>query len=184
MSEIASRGQLRMGFLRWAVVTVPAIVLLGFLSGRMVPSGSENAWYVALTKPALTPPGWVFPVAWTILYILLGLAVAMIADARGARGRGAALGLFGAQLVLNLIWTPLFFGAHQVLAALGVIVAILVLTILTSFAFARIRKAAAWLLVPYMVWISFAMMLNLGIHQLNPDAEKLVVPASTTQMTL
>jgi tryptophan-rich sensory protein len=184
MSEIASRGQLRMGFLRWAVVTVPAIVLLGFLSGRMVPSGNENAWYVALTKPALTPPGWVFPVAWTILYILLGLAVAMIADARGARGRGAALGLFGAQLVLNLIWTPLFFGAHQVLAALGVIVAILVLTILTSFAFARIRKAAAWLLVPYMVWISFAMMLNLGIYQLNPDAEKLVVPASTTQMTL
>ncbi len=184
MSEIASRGQLRMSFARWAIVTVPLILFLGFASGRLVPSGNETAWYVALAKPALTPPGWVFPVAWTTLYIQLGLAVAMIADARGASGRGPALGLFALQFLGNLAWTPLFFGAHKVVAALALIVAILVLTIATTFLFARIRKAAAWLLVPYMVWLSFAAMLTLGIHRLNPDAEALVPAASTTQIPL
>lgn len=184
VSEIASKGQLRMSFLRWAVVTVPLILLLGFASGRMVPSGSENAWYMALAKPALTPPGWVFPVAWTTLYILLGLAVAMIADARGARGRGVALLLFTLQFAGNLAWTPLFFGAHKVTAALILIVAILALTIVTTFAFARIRTVAAWLLVPYMVWLSFAAMLTFGILRLNPDAETLVPASSTTQIPL
>lgn len=184
MSEIASKGQLRMSFLRWAVVTVPLILLLGFASGRLVPSGSENAWYVALAKPALTPPGWVFPVAWTTLYTLLGLAVAMIADARGAAGRGAAIGLFAVQFAGTLVWTPLFFGAHKVLAAFALIVAVLVLAIVTTVLFARIRRVAAWLLVPYLVWLSFAAMLNLGIHRLNPDAEALAPAASTTQIPL
>ena len=81
MSGIASKSQLRMSFLRWAVVTVPLILLLGFASGRAVPSGSENGWYMALQKPAVTPPGIVFPIAWTTLYILLGLAVAGILHA-------------------------------------------------------------------------------------------------------
>ena len=74
MGGIASKGQLRVSFLRWAVFTVPLILLLGFASGRAVPAGADNGWYIALQKPALTPPGWVFPVAWTSLYILLGLA--------------------------------------------------------------------------------------------------------------
>ncbi|WP_326524873.1 TspO/MBR family protein [Sphingomonas sp.] len=184
MSEIASRGQLRMSFLRWAMVTVPLILLLGFASGRLVPSGEENAWYAALVKPALTPPGFVFPVAWTTLYVCLGLALAMIADARGARGRGIAIALFALQFAANLAWTPLFFGAHKVVAAAALIGAMLVLSIGVTFLFARIRKAAAWLMVPYMVWISFAGMLTLGIHQLNPDAEDLVPASSTTQIEI
>ena len=77
VGTIASKGQLRMSFLRWAIVIVPLTLLLGFASGRSVPSGSENGWYQALAKPELTPPGWVFPVAWTTLYILIGLALAM-----------------------------------------------------------------------------------------------------------
>src|SRR3546814_4550857 len=76
MTEIASRAQLRLSFLRWAVVTVPLVLFLGFLSGRLVPSGSENEWYAALAKPSMTPPGWMFPVAWTILYVLEGVALA------------------------------------------------------------------------------------------------------------
>ncbi len=184
MSEIASKGQLRMSFLRWAIVTVPLIVLLGFASGRVVPSGNENTWYAALAKPELTPPGIVFPIAWTTLYILLGLSLAMIADARGARGRGVAILVFALQLALNLAWTPLFFGAHKVVGAAVLIVAMLALSILTAVLFARIRKAAAWLLVPYMVWISFAGMLTWGIHTLNPDAERLAPAASTTQIAL
>jgi tryptophan-rich sensory protein len=179
---IASRGQLRMSYLRWAVITVPLILLLGFASGMSVPSGDENRWYQALAKPEVTPPGWVFPVAWTTLYILLGLALAHVLHARGARGRGVALALFAAQFALNLAWTPIFFGMHRVGLALGVIVAILLLAIATTFAFARIRKAAAWLMLPYLIWLSFAGVLNWRIGQLNPNAETLVPGGRTSQM--
>ena len=171
-----------MSFLRWAIVIVPLILLLGFASGRAVPSGSENVWYQALTKPELNPPGWVFPVVWTTLYIMIGLALAMIVHARGARGRGVAIGLFVVQFALNLAWTPLFFGAHLVDIALFVIVAILAVSIATTFAFARIRRGAAWLMLPYLVWLSFAGVLNWRIGQLNPNAESLVPRAQTSQM--
>ncbi|RKE53228.1 MULTISPECIES: TspO/MBR family protein [unclassified Sphingomonas] len=182
MGGIASKGQLRMSFLRWAVVTVPLILLLGFLSGRSVSVGSENAWYMALAKPALNPPGWVFPVVWTTLYILIGLALAMILNARGARLRGLAVALFVGQFLLNLAWTPMFFGAHKIGLSVLVIVAMLALSIAATFVFARIRPAAAWLMVPYMVWISFAGVLAFSIGQLNPGAETLAPAPHTSQM--
>jgi benzodiazapine receptor len=184
MTEIASRAQLRMSFLRWAVVMVPLVLFLGFLSGRSVPTGAENGWYAMLAKPALTPPDWVFPVAWAVLYVLQGLALAMILHARGARARNLAIALFVVQLLLNLAWTPIFFGAHEVVLALDVIVAMLVVAIATTVAFGRIRPAAAWLMVPYLAWICFAGMLTLGIHQLNPDAEDLVPSGASTQIEL
>ncbi|HEX8483783.1 TspO/MBR family protein [Sphingomonas sp.] len=171
-----------MSFVRWAMVTVPSILLLGFLAGQVVPVGNENGWYRALAKPALTPAGWVFPVVWSALYVMMGLALALVLNARGAPARGIGIALFLAQFALNLSWTPLFFGAHRVGLALLVIVAMTLLTIATTFAFARVRKAAAWLLVPYMVWISFASVLTLRIGQLNPDAETLVPFPQTTQM--
>lgn len=182
MGGIASKGQLRMSFLRWAVFTVPLVLLLGFASGRAVPAGDSNGWYVALVKPALTPPGWVFPVAWTLLYILLGFAVAIVLHARGARSRGAAVGLFVVQLALNLAWTPLFFGAHKVGAATAVIVVMLVAAIATTLVFGRIRTLAAWLMVPYLVWITFAGVLTFEIGRLNPNAETLVPSPHTSQM--
>lgn len=184
MGEIASRSQLRWSFLRWAIVTVPFVLLLGFTSGQLVPSGEENSWYAALAKPVGTPPGWVFPVAWSSLYVMLGLALAIILNARGARLRGPAIALFMIQLVLNLSWTPVFFGAHMVQLALWIIVAMLALSIAITFLFARIRKPAAWLMVPYMVWISYAGCLTWGIGQLNPNAEALVQPAPVTQIQL
>jgi translocator protein len=184
LGQIASKSQLRMSFLRWAMVTVPGIVFLGFLSGRLSNSGYDNRWFNALSKPEIVPPGWVFGVVWTLLYIMLGIALAMILHARGARGRGAALALFFAQLVLNLAWTPLFFAAHKVTGSLILIVLILALAIATTFAFAPIRKAAAWLLVPYMVWLSFATILTFQINRMNPEAETLVPEAARTQIQL
>ena len=171
-----------MSFVRWAMVTVPLILLLGFLAGRVVPVGNESDWYRALAKPAATPPGCVFPVVWSSLYVMMGLALAMVLNARGAGARGPGITLFVAQFALNLAWTPLFFGAHRIGLALLVIVAMTALTIATTFAFARVRKAAAWLLVPYMVWISFASVLTWRIGQLNPSAETLVPAPQTTQM--
>jgi benzodiazapine receptor len=147
-----------------------------------VPVGNESDWYRALAKPGATPPGWVFPVVWSSLYVMMGLALAMILNARGAGARGLGITLFVAQFALNLAWTPLFFGAHRIALALLVIVAMTALTIATAFAFARVRKAAAWLLVPYMVWISFASVLTWRIGQLNPHAETLVPAPQTTQM--
>lgn len=166
------------------MVTVPLIVLLGFTSARLVPSGSANHWYAALVKPAETPPDWVFPVAWTTIYILMGLALAIIINARGAKLRGAAIALFVAQLVVNLIWSPLFFGAHQVFWALAVIGVMFILATATTIVFGQIRKSAAWLLVPYLVWLVFAGILTFKIDQLNPNAATLVPSSSTHQIDI
>lgn len=184
MSQLASKEQLRMSFMRWALVTVPAILFLGFLSGRVSNSGFGNRWFDALQKPAWFPPGWLFPVAWSALYILVGIALAMILHARGATGRSRAITLFAAQILLNLAWTPVFFAAHQVTIALWLIIAILVLAIATTFAFGPIRKAAAWLMVPYLCWLSFATLLAWEMNRLNPDAESYIPQSSRTQIML
>jgi tryptophan-rich sensory protein len=184
MMEIASRGQLRMAYARYALVTVPAILLLGTLSGKAANSGYGNPWFDALAKPAFMPPGWAFPVAWTILYILLGLSLAMILNARGAKGRGLAIGIFLVQLALNYSWSPLFFAAHKVATALLVIVAMIILTAIAAFLFARIRRTAAWLLIPYLAWLCFAAALNFEIGRLNPDAERLAPGAGETHIAL
>lgn len=182
MNEIASQGQLRLSFLRWALVTVPAIEFLGLASGFLSNSGFGNRWFDFLTKPAIMPPGWVFAVVWPILYLLLGLSLAVIIHARGARGRGFAIMLFIVQLVCNLAWSPLFFGAHEVTLAFYLTLVILALALATTVLFARIRMVAALMLVPYIVWLCFAATLAFQVHQLNPDAETLVAPAMRTQI--
>lgn len=183
MTEIATPGQLRMSYWRWAMVTVPSIVLIGTAMGLLSNSGYSNRWFTALDLPAIVPPGWVFGAAWTILYVLMGLALAMVLHARGAKGRGFALLLFFVQLIANLAWSPLFFGAHQVTTALYLIIFILMVTVATFFAFAPIRKAAAWLLAPYIAWLCFAAFLNFQIDQANPNAETLVPAAASTQIS-
>lgn len=170
-----------MSFVRWAIVCVPLVVLLGFLSGLSA-QGSQDRWYASLAKPALTPPDWAFPIAWTTLYILMGLALALVLNARGARGRRAAVALFAVALALNLAWTPIFFGAHRIGTGLIVIVLMVLAGIAATVAFGRVRNLAAWLMVPYLVWISFAGVLNWRIGQLNPHAQSLAKPARTTQV--
>ena len=179
MSQLASPGQLRMSLLRWALFVVPAVMFLGFLSGTMSGSADENAWFQELVKPNAQPPGWVFGLVWPILYFLTGLAFAIVLNARGAPQRMLGIGLFLTQFALNLLWSPLFFGRHQVTTTLYLIILILAAALATTFIFGRIRKSAAWLMVPYLVWLSFATILNYQIDQLNPDAERLYVPAVT-----
>ena len=184
MTGIASKSQLRMSFLRYALFTVPLILLLGTLSGRASNSGYGNAWFDALVKPELMPPGWMFGAAWAILYILLGFALALILHARGARGRGLALGVFFAQLLLNFSWSPVFFAMHRVGLAFTIIVLMLVLSIVATVLFARIRRTAALLMLPYLAWLTFAALLNYQIMQLNPDAENLVPGQGGTDIQL
>ena len=182
MSELASRGQLRWSFARWAAVAVPFVVLLGFLSGHSVPAGSDNAWYVALAKPSVNPPDWAFPVAWSLIYVCMGLAVALVLNARGARGRWPAVALFAVEVALLFAWQPLFFGAHRIGAATALIAAILLVGIVVTLLFGRIRSVAAWLMLPLLVWVGFAGVLCWRIGQLNPDAERVAPTGGTTQM--
>lgn len=182
MNEIASPGQLRLSYLRWALFTVPLIVVIGSAMGYLSNSGYQNNWFADLAKPALTPPGWVFGVVWPLLYIMLGLAIAMILNARRAPGRGVAIAVFTAHMLLNFAWSPVFFRLHQVWPAFIIIAVMLISAIVITFLFARIRKAAPWLLVPYMIWLGFAAMLNLSIARDNPGADTLHTPAASTQI--
>lgn len=184
MRELASKSQLRMSFARRALITVPLIVFLGFLMGSLSGSGEHNNWFAQLVKPSIQPPGAAFGIAWTILYVMMGFAVAMILHARGAPGRTVALCLFAFQLTLNLGWSPLFFSAHQVSAAFVLIIFILMAATVTTIAFWRVRRWAAWLMVPYLAWLIFAAVLNYRIDQLNPDAESTLPSPGRAQVIL
>jgi len=184
MTQIASRSQLRMSFLRYALFTVPAVLLLGTLSRRLSDSGYGNPWFDALVKPAAMPPGWVFGAAWTILYILIGLSLAMVLHAKGAKERQRALVLFALQLVLNFAWSPVFFLYHRVDIALSLIAAMIVTLIGMIFVIWRIRIVAALLLYPYLGWLVFAALLTFQMMTLNPDAASLVPGAATLNIQL
>jgi translocator protein len=182
MSQIASPSQLRMSLLRWALFVVPLVMFLGWLSGTVSGSGDNNAWFQELVKPEMQPPGWVFGVVWPILYLLTGTALSIILNARGASLRMVAVGLFLLQFLLNLAWAPLFFGRHEVTNAVYLLILILGLAIATTLVFGRVRALAAWLMVPYLVWLSFATILAWQINTLNPDAEALYIPAATAMI--
>jgi len=184
MRGIASKAQLRMSFLRYALVAVPLVLLLGIVSGRASNSGYSNAWFAALDKPALMPPGWAFGAAWTVLYVLLGLVLAMILHARGSRGRKLVLSLFLAQLLINFAWSPVFFALHQPLPALAMVLAMIGLSAAAAVLMWWIRKAATLLMLPYLAWLCFAALLTFQIVGLNPDASELVPSEGSADIML
>jgi translocator protein len=173
-----------MSFLRYALFTVPAVLLAGTLSGRLSGSGAGNPWFDALDKPPFMPPGWVFGAAWSILYVLLGLSLAMVLHARGAKDRKKALILFALQLALNLAWPPVFFAYHQLGLAVSMIAAMIVLTVGMIFLIWRFRVVAALLLYPYLGWLMFAAMLSWQIMARNPDAGRPVPPPQVIEINL
>lgn len=156
--------------LRIAILTVPGVMLLGSLSGVVAGSGEDNPWFADLAKPALYPPGFVFGVVWTLLYALMGVAIARVLAYPPGRDLQRAALLFAAQLVLNLIWSTLFFKLHLLGPSFALILVILAAALATTFAFARLDRIAAWLLVPYLAWLCFAAGLAFRIWQLNPGA--------------
>lgn len=184
MTELASASQLRASFIRWALVCVPGVVLLGFLSARLFQSGPGNPWFDALTKPSLYPPPATFGVVWTALYVLMGIALALIASARGAWGRERAFAAFIVQLLLNLAWTPLFFAAHQITWALILICVLIVAVGITVWLFHQVRPLAAWLLLPYLAWLLFAALLNWQFLEANPAADGKPGTGASQRITL
>ena len=178
MSEIASPGQLRAALLRWSLFLAPLLLLVGRLVGLLSGSGEGNLWFFGLAKPSLYPPPAVFPIVWSLLYLMMGVALAMIVTARGAPGRGAAIAVFVVQFLLNLAWSPVFFAMHQIDAALGVLALLDLALIITVFLFYKVRPLAAWLLLPYLAWALFATALNWQFLEANPVAGVEVALAS------
>ncbi len=125
-------------------------------------------WYQSLDKPAFNPPNRIFAPVWTVLYLLMGIAVFLIWQ-RGLSDKlgKVALACFILQLVFNAIWTPIFFGMKQPLIAFGVIILLWLSIAATIICFYRVSKLSAVLLVPYIVWVSFAAVLNAAICILN-----------------
>lgn len=126
-----------------------------------------GAWYEGLRKPGFTPPNWVFPVVWTTLYVLIAWAGARLAVLPGA---GIAMALWAAQIALNTLWTPVFFGAHRLGAGMAVLALLwLVVAALLVAAF-RLDLWAGLMLLPYLVWLSIAGALNFRLWRDNPQA--------------
>ena len=153
-----------------ALLTCPLIVLLGSASGWVSNSGYGNEWFDALLKPSFMPPGWAFGVVWPILYLLMGLALAIILAEPPSPRRKLALILFFIQLALNFAWSPIFFAAHNISLAKIVIFLMAALAAAAAGQFLRLRKPAGVLMVPYLAWLIFAATLNSAIERLNPGA--------------
>mgnify|MGYP000026505427 CR=1 FL=1 len=149
--------------------TVLASVLLVNVVGAApaLLSGPGSAWFQSLTTPDIYPPPWLFGVVWTLLFTLMGVALAFVWLADDGRYRRLALGLFVGQMVLNVAWTPAFFAAQNLLAGLVVIVALWPAVAATIWAFDRVDRRAALLLVPYLAWVAFAAVLNYQFWRLN-----------------
>lgn len=141
-------------------------LLLGNLSALTM-GDSVSGWYQMLNRPALTPPEWVFGLVWTILYLAMGTAAWLVWRHRDRAGAMPALGLFAVQLVLNLAWTPAFFGLRNVFLGFAVIVPMLLAVAATTVAFWRLSRAAGWLFVPYLAWVGFATVIAYRTWQLN-----------------
>ncbi len=152
---------------RGALVFVIACQLAGVIGALTTETGS-SPWYQELAKPSFQPPGWVFGPVWTLLYALMGIAAwrvwRLLSSKPSAR---VALLLFGTQLVLNAVWSPVFFRAHAITAALVILIGLWAVLTATLVAFFRLDRNAGVLLVPYLAWVTFAAVLNGTIVALN-----------------
>jgi translocator protein len=128
---------------------------------------SIGNWYSNLNKPVWNPPGWIFGPVWTVLYLLMAVAAWLVWRRFGLSGAAVPLAIFAVQLVLNLAWSIIFFGRNNIGMALADIVLLWLAIILTILAFRQSNALAAWLLIPYLVWVTFASVLNFSIWNMN-----------------
>jgi benzodiazapine receptor len=149
------------------VVSILVVELVGILSSFATFSSIPN-WYALLIKPSFNPPNWIFGPVWTILYLMIGISLYLVWTSRIKSDlKIKAYWIFAIQLALNGLWTIVFFGMHQILGALAIIILLWIFIILNIFAFYKISKPAAYLLIPYWLWVSFASILNFSIWMLN-----------------
>lgn len=148
----------------WHLIPWLLVPFVAAATGALWP---PDAWFAALAKPSWQPPNWLFGPVWTTLYLLMGIAAWRVWRCGPAPDVAVALRWWWAQLALNALWTPVFFGLHAPGPALAVILTLAVLIVLTMRAFARVDRLAAGLLLPYLAWVSFASVLNASLWWLN-----------------
>ena len=151
------------------VLSIIVCQAVGLLGARWT-APQIAGWYATLRKPSFNPPNWVFGPVWTLLYLLMAIAVWRVMQLGPSPARNLALALFVLQLALNFAWTPLFFRFHLLRSALAEIVVVWLAIGATTVVFARVDAAAAWMMAPYWAWVTFATALNAGIAWLNPKA--------------
>lgn len=140
---------------------------VGTLEG-LVTRPEIPAWYAGLAKPSWTPPPLAFPIAWTVLYVLMAFSFWRLWDLQTrSAARTTAMTWFLIQLALNALWSPVFFGWHGTRAALVIIIALMVAIAATMVAASRVERLAAWLLAPYLLWVAYATSINIGVVAMN-----------------
>jgi tryptophan-rich sensory protein len=151
-----------LGLIGWVAVVAVAAAL------GTIASVDAAAFYGTLTQPPWAPPARVFGPVWTVLYVAMAVAAWLVWKRAGWRGAGAALGLFCAQLALNALWSWLFFAWHMGATALADLALLWIVVLVVTVRFFRVSKLAGALLVPYLLWLSFAGVLNYAVLQRNP----------------
>ena len=150
--------------LAFSVLVCELVALLGSL----VTMPSIEGWYATIQKPFFNPPSWIFAPVWTVLFLLMGISLYLIVRERLlSRESRVAVLFFGVQLGLNLLWPVLFFGLHSPFFAFIEILALWLFIFITAYNFWKISRLSAYLLVPYLVWVAFAAVLNFSIWILN-----------------
>ena len=149
--------------LAWIIICLA----VGFI-GSIFTIPSIPTWFAGLNKPPFSPPNWIFSPVWTTLFILMGISAWLIWE-KGISNKEvrSAIMIFAAQLVLNMLWSILFFGLKSPLSAFLEIIVLWLFILATILSFYKISKPAAWLLIPYILWVSFASVLNLSIWLIN-----------------
>ncbi|WP_153797662.1 TspO/MBR family protein [Foetidibacter luteolus] len=148
------------------VLSLLITLSVGFVAG-IATAANVDEWYAGLNKPAFNPPNSLFMPVWTVLYVLMGISLYLVWKKPPTPARNNALIIFFVQLALNFSWSFIFFSLHQPGWALVDIVALLLGIAVTINVFRHLSKTAAWLLVPYFLWVAFATVLNTAIYQLN-----------------
>lgn len=150
-----------------AFVFFVSVCLITCTASGVITATSVNSWYQQLRKPGFTPPDWVFAPIWTVLFIGMGIACWRVWRAKAHNLRQAALFFFTVQLVLNVTWSIFFFGLRKIDWALIEIVMLLFVIIICTFLFWKVDQLAGLLFIPYVAWVSYAMILNASICSLN-----------------
>ncbi len=154
---------------KWKELSLSLILCLGAgIIGSVFTAPAITSWYAFLNKPFFNPPNWIFGPVWTLLYILMGISLYLVLISKSkTNGYHQALQLFAIQLVFNILWSVIFFGLRNLLAAFLEIIILWIAILLTWQKFGKISRTAANLLIPYIAWVSFALLLNLAIVILN-----------------
>lgn len=147
------------------IICIAIPLAVGGLSAFLTRNSMES--FDNLTKPPLSPPGWLFPIVWSILFVLMGIASYLVLVSNKPARSKTALTVYGIQLAMNFFWSIIFFNFEMYLFAFFWLIALWILIIVTTVLFWRINKNAGYLMLPYLIWVTFAAYLNFGIYLLN-----------------